>query len=368
LTAILPGLLMVLLLSIGMSTTARGSNSVIGEIRTALVHRSFYNPSAEQVSALKMKSLNAGLLAIDPYARYIPPVGPGRDKPAVHLGLGLFLFQSNVWVQTEPGGPAEKAGVPGVGRLLAVNGLPVHNNALLKTSELIDSAIHSKRVDLTVASPGGSGKSYVVRPAEFAGRSITWRSVAGIRMVRINEFMAHVTAPTLAALYQTATPAGSPIVIDLRHCSGGDLFEAMDTAGLYVPPGRVLVVTSNRTGATKAYRSPGTRKFRSPTAILIDRDTASAAEIFAGVLQFYKLSRIIGDKSFGKCMSQTLILLSNGGTLWLTTLSVYFPDFSSCTKKGIEPDVLIPKIMVKSYKEVVEIIRQEGLLSPNRNK
>jgi len=105
-----------------------------------------------------------------------------------------------------------------------------------------------------------------------------------------------------------------------------------------------------------SYRAPQGPKLPSPTGLLIDHRTASAAEILAGILQHYHASLLIGEPSFGKCVSQKLFPLSNGGGLWLTTLGITFPNNHSCTGEGLQSDISYPDISLTQGSEIIKII------------
>ena len=138
------------------------------------------------------------------------------------------------------------------------------------------------------------------------------------------EFVSHETAPFFSGLYNTMDKKGDATLLDLRGCPGGDLFEAIEIAGLFVPAGLPLITTYDQKGKVHTYLSPAGDKLSAPAYILMDIRTASAAEILAGILKSYGLSRLVGDRSYGKCESQTVFNLTGGGQLWLTTLAVHF--------------------------------------------
>lgn len=337
----------------------------IDEIRTIVAQKALLPQPSDSLAALNINNLDKGLQAMDPYARYVPSsLLTANSTPTLHLGVEIFAHKSRVWVRSDPGGPADKAGVPEIGELLAINGKRVLGNDLDRISAQLDKAMRNAQVNLTVARRIGSkGSPYKVKPAVFKPSSITSRRYGSHLVMRISEFVSHDTAPGLTARFIALVRPGNRVVLDLRGCSGGDLYEALEIAGMFVPAGRHLVSTFDRSGKVQIYRSPAGRKLQSPFLLLIDRRTASSAEILAGVLQFHHLARVVGERSYGKCVSQTLFPLSDRSGLWLTTLGINFPDNLSCNGRGITPDFTYPDISITKIVNIVNKIPNGAALS-----
>jgi len=327
----------------------------IEEIRTIMLQRALWPPSSKSLAALDTENLQAGLRAIDSYARYVPPSSLlGYSSPSPSLGIDIISYKSRPWVQADPGGPADKAGIPEIGKLQAINGTKVFDVDFSKVLALFDLAVRHGRVSLTLSSRSdGKRKTFKVQPVKFQSSSLMWRRIGDNVIVRIREFIAHDTAPGIAALYNTLVRSNSQVVIDLRGCSGGDLYEAIEIAGMFVAAGLPLASTYDRSGMIQTYRAPPGHKLASSTWLLIDRRTASAAEIFAGILQYYHLAHLVGEQSAGKCVSQTPVPLSDGGKLWLTTLAIYFPNGMSCNGTGLEPDIPYHDITVTKSIDII---------------
>jgi carboxyl-terminal processing protease len=129
------------------------------------------------------------------------------------------------------------------------------------------------------------------------------------------------------------------IVLDLRGNPGGLLTEAVLTSSVFLPKDDRVVSTRSRTEGTKVYRADGGQLPRRPMVVLIDRGTASAAEILASALADNGLATVIGTRSFGKGLFQDVLGLSNGGELDLTVGEFFTADGISLAPKGIHPDV-----------------------------
>jgi carboxyl-terminal processing protease len=333
------------------------SLSLISEIRNIISQKALYPPSEESLAQLNMDRLADGLHSIDSHARYIPS-SPSSQKSSSSLRIGLDVFehQSRIWVIPEPGGPASQIGIPEVSELRGVNNVRI-TNSLESASAKIDAAIKQKFVILDVYDwNDGKDKKYTLKPATYTSSPVTTKTIGNCVFIRISDFVSHETAPFFSGLYTTIDKSKNSIIIDLRGCPGGDLFEALEIAGMFVPAGLPLITTYDRAGKVHAYISPAGLKLSPPTCIVVDNRTASAAEILAGILKNTSITRLVGERSYGKCESQTIFPLSNGGELWLTTLAIRFPDGTSCTESGVQPDVLYPDISVARLANIKNIL------------
>lgn len=129
------------------------------------------------------------------------------------------------------------------------------------------------------------------------------------------------------------------IVLDLRGNGGGLLPEAISTSSLFAPKGRPVVETRSRVEGNRIYRTEGGELDLPPVVVLMDRGTASAAEILAAVVRKYGNAPLVGTRSFGKGLFQQLIELEGGGALDLSIGEFLTAEGESLAGKGLRPDV-----------------------------
>jgi len=325
----------------------------LAEIRTLIAQKALNPPSEQSLSQLNMEQLSERLYTFDSHARYLPPAA--ITQPAAfsspRIGLNIFAYKARIWATPEPGGPASLQGVPEIGELREVNGTPVAGD-VQQTSALIDRAIREGKVIVRISD--GNEKRYTIHSSTAELGSTTTREAGKAIFIQISDFVSHETAPYFASLYTTLHRSGATLILDLRGCAGGDMFEALEIAGLFVPVGFPLISTYDRTGKVHAYSSPAGTKLPRPSGILMDSRTASAAEVLAGILKSYTLAPLVGERTYGKCESQTVFKLSDGGELWLTTLVIHFADDSTCTQVGVQPDIPYPDISIAKVATIKE--------------
>ncbi len=151
------------------------------------------------------------------------------------------------------------------------------------------------------------------------------------------------------------------LVLDLRSNGGGLLEEAVLTASIFLPEGETVVSTDSRTQGRAVYETKGGNLAALPIAVLIDRNTASAAEILTAALAEEAGAKVVGTRSFGKGVFQQEIDLSNGGALKLTVGEYFTPDGTNLAGKGIQPDVPARDMLGTSRDEAIE--RALGVLA-----
>jgi carboxyl-terminal processing protease len=151
------------------------------------------------------------------------------------------------------------------------------------------------------------------------------------------------------------------IILDLRNDPGGLLNSAVDVAGQFLPPKKLVVYIKGRTGDKIEYFTEGDDPTYTdlPMVVLVNQGSASASEIVAGALKDWNRAVIVGIQTFGKGSVQTLIPLSDGAGLRLTTAKYYTPSGVSIQNVGITPDIVV-KLEAKDGKGI-SVIREKDL-------
>ncbi|HBU36670.1 MAG TPA: peptidase S41, partial [Planctomycetaceae bacterium] len=133
------------------------------------------------------------------------------------------------------------------------------------------------------------------------------------------------------------------LVLDLRNNPGGLLGQAVSVADTFIEDGTIVYIQGKDSANRKDfYASKNASEVKVPVVVLINAGSASASEIVAGALQDHKRALIMGERSFGKGSVQTIIPMTDGSGIKLTTALYYTPNGRSIQAKGIEPDLRIP--------------------------
>ncbi len=177
----------------------------------------------------------------------------------------------------------------------------------------------------------------------------------GIGYVKIRNFNQNTSNELGKALKEMETAKIRGLVMDLRNNPGGLLEQAVEVSDLFLGGKKVIVSTKGRLkNQNMTFNSHGKgAHLKYPMVILVNAGSASASEIVAGAMQDYKRAVILGEQTFGKGSVQTIIPLSDGSGLRLTTARYYTPSGKLIQGKGITPDILV-KEEVTSPAEKVE--------------
>jgi carboxyl-terminal processing protease len=167
-----------------------------------------------------------------------------------------------------------------------------------------------------------------------------------IAWLKLEEFNEKTDNELGAALKKVAAGnSGTPskgLILDMRSNPGGLLNAAVDVGSRFIPSGPI-VYTRERNGRERSYDAETNRfmNLKMPVTVLVDRYSASAAEIVAGALKDKNKATVIGEPSFGKASVQVLVNLKNGGALVITTAKYLTPSKQDISDKGIAPDIVV---------------------------
>jgi carboxyl-terminal processing protease len=244
------------------------------------------------------------------------------------------------------GSPAERAGLESGDVIVEVDGEPI----LGESVDLVVSQIkgpEGTRVTLGVKVRGkGKPRDFELTREEISVpvTSNRVREVDGRKLgyVRLTSFSNGASVALRKAVNRVRKRGAEGFVLDLRANGGGLLPEAVLTSSLFIPEGEVVVETSSRTQGGRTYKAVGGDLDPPPMVVLVDRDTASAAEILAAALQTDNGDPVVGTRTFGKGVFQQVINLDNGGALDLTVGEFLTADGVSLAGEGLKPDVFSP--------------------------
>lgn len=181
----------------------------------------------------------------------------------------------------------------------------------------------------------------------------------GIGYIRISEFREKTAVDLDKSLGELKKAGLKGLIIDVRNNPGGLLLSAVDVASRFLEDGKVIVSTKSRSEKEEIYKtSPGGDKILTiPIVILINKGSASGSEILAAALRDNKRAVLLGETTFGKASVQTIIPLSDGSALRLTTSRYYTPNGVSIHEKGVVPDIAVAVESTNETKEKEDVFK-----------
>jgi carboxyl-terminal processing protease len=264
-------------------------------------------------------------------------------------GVGLTVSQVKRGLRVAevlPNTPAEAAGIERGDEIVAVDGKSISGKPADISTAMIKGPPGTE-VNLRVVPVGGGPPRTVsveranVRVPAVDGRIVRvgvgghQRKIAYVRFATFSEGAHGELRDEIERLYRQGAQA---LVLDLRGNGGGLLNEAVLSASTFLEDG-VIVSTSSRTSGDQDYDAVGGALDPKPMVVLINRDTASAAEILSSALQDYGLATLVGTRTYGKNTVQEVLHLPAGGALDLTIGEYVTSDGESLAGRGVQPDV-----------------------------
>lgn len=279
----------------------------------------------------------------DPYSMYLSPEMYRRMKDhasAQFGGIGVVMsFEDGVnIISVMPGTPGEEAGLKAGDKILAVDGAPTEAMAAEEVALHIRGEPGTETV-LTIRRGKEEPRDYTIIRDNIHVRTARGEMVEdGIGYIRIASF-AESTAQEFEESHSLLREAGMRgLILDLRSNPGGFITSCVDIANIVVPKGLIVSVVE-RDGERQEYFSDREGELY-PMVVLIDRNSASAAEILAGALQDRGAATIVGETSYGKGSVQMIMpIFGADDALKLTIAKYYTPNGRSISGTGIVPDV-----------------------------
>jgi carboxyl-terminal processing protease len=333
------------------------------------IQRSYIEPISER--ELMEKAIRGMLSDLDPHSQYFAEDDFSEfnaDNEGSYGGLGLEIEIDGdrlrvVGAMDET--PAARAGIKTGDLIVKIDGAPMEGSALASAVERMRGSPGSD-VTLTLVRDGLQAfevklKREVIKVSSVRARWL--EQDPHLAYVRLNGFQADTASGLSRAIDKLAKEAKiDGLVLDLRGNPGGLLDAAVHVVDAFVETGNI-VHTKGRIDIAKMNfdASVGDLLKGAPLVVLIDGGSASASEIVAGALKDLKRAVIVGQRSFGKGSVQSVLPLANGDGLKLTTARYYTPSGHSIQAQGIEPDIVLPEVVLSALERNVLKVSEADL-------
>ncbi len=300
----------------------------------------------------------------DPFTRLLRPeqyhslqVNTSGELSGVGLQINIDS-QTNKLEVISPlaGSPAEAAGIKPLDYILEIDGIDTTTMTLDEAAAKMRGQSGTK-VSLQI-EPKDKGKAGIYTVDLVRDRislnpvfaTLDKSSGSPIGYIRLNQFSANAAQEIAHSLYDLEQKGANGYILDLRNNPGGLLQAGIEVARLWLNEG-TIVYTVNREGVEGSFDSTGTAVTKDPLIVLVNQGTASASEILAGALQDNDRATLVGEKTFGKGLIQSLFELPNGAGLAITVAKYETPDRKDINKLGIMPDRIVSQKPI-SYQQI----------------
>ncbi|MCR5498311.1 MAG: S41 family peptidase [Paludibacteraceae bacterium] len=328
------------------------------------------------------KGIDEMLSSLDPYTNYIPQDDMDKLKMMTtgeYAGVGCVISQKKDGIlitDVYEGMPAQRAGIRTGDLIVEIDGKSTVGLSVTNASEQLRGESKTQ-VAVTIKHANGEKTKTVITREKIAIPAIPFYSEIepGIGYIYINGFTEKAASQFKEVFLELKNEKKiKKLIIDVRENPGGILDEAVDIINMFVDRKSTVVYTKgknpNLNKTYKAMRDPIDKEM--PIAVLVNRNSASAAEIVAGSLQDMDRAVIIGERTFGKGLVQTTRDLPHGGNLKVTISKYYIPsgrciqaiDYSK--KTGKEYSQRIPDSLTHEFKTIHgRTVRDGGGINPD---
>ncbi len=356
---------------IGRWSAAQNTDSIYEDLRTftevfTTINKNYVddvNPKEVIRSAIK------GMVnSLDPHSAYLTPEAYKEfqtETKGEFGGIGIQIgIKDNALTVIAPieDTPAWKAGIKAGDKILKIDGQPTKdmniNDAVSKMR-----GPKGKKVILTIQRDDWKEPRDISIVRDIIKiKSVKYKMIDNeIGYVKLVQFQ-ETTAQDLSNALKSLKESGmTSLILDLRNNPGGLLQSAVDVSEQFLPAKHLVVSIKGKGGEKIDYFTENLRPAYTniPMVVIVNQGSASASEIVAGALQDWGRAIILGVQTFGKGSVQSLIPLSDGSALKLTTAKYYTPKGRSIHAVGIMPDIIV-KLESKNGKEV-PVIREKDL-------
>jgi carboxyl-terminal processing protease len=320
----------------------------------------------------------------DPFTRFLNPeqyrslqVNTSGELTGVGLQIALNSKTGQLEVVAPiAGSPAEKAGIRPHDRILQIDGISTAEITLDEAAARMRGAIGSS-VSLILERDGEDSTEVQLVRDRIALNPVVAQlhsSSQGVPIgyIRLSQFNAYAVAELAHAIARLEKQGADAYILDLRNNPGGLLQAGIEIARLWLDKG-TIVYTVNRQGIQGSFEAFGSALTHDPLVVLVNQGSASASEILAGALQDNGRAQLVGEKTFGKGLIQSLFNLSDGSGLAVTIAKYETPNHRDINKLGITPDRVVSLEPItreqvgtetdQQYQAAVELLRSNSVVA-----
>ncbi|HEB78509.1 MAG TPA: S41 family peptidase [Methylothermaceae bacterium] len=319
----------------------------------------------EPVSDKKLleNAIRGMLSGLDPHSAYLNP----EEYKELRIGttgqfggLGIEVGMENGFIKVIApidDTPAQRAGIKAGDLIIRLDDKPVKGMTLREAVKIMRGPPGTS-ITLTIVREGvDKPLKITITRAIIKIKSVKHRMLEpGYGYLRITSFQSRTGEQLHKAINQMKKEGPlKGLILDLRNNPGGVLNAAVAVSDAFLDQGKIVYTDGRIEEAKMEFKAtPGDIIENVPMVVLINAGSASASEIVAGALQDHRRAIVMGQKSFGKGSVQTILPLSNGGAIKLTTARYYTPSGRSIQAEGIVPDIVLGMVRLEAIAEAEE--------------
>jgi carboxyl-terminal processing protease len=366
-------LLAVALLLTSIPTALGASLEQEEEVRGLLEQYHLSKPSNTDLADKPIEEMVESLH--DPYTQYYDDQQwktLNAELEQTFVGIGIYLAENKGKVYVEDviaDSPAMSAGLLAGDEFVAADGVDLTGKTMAEVQQTLRGE-EGTVVSLTVSRQGKAMKFRITRKSVHIPVVTSRLLDKGIGYLALSAFTSESGKEVKSELEKLEKSGLDALVLDLRNNGGGYVNAAQEIAGLFIEKG-VLAHLRDNTGADSPLDVKGTSKPYS-VVLLVNGNSASASELLSGALRDYGIATLVGTRTFGKGVVQSLHPLQSGGMLKLTVQEYYTPLGKKVDKTGLIPELVLngaAEQLIGAYRLAgggqVSVTAREGILTVN---
>lgn len=284
----------------------------------------------------------------DPYAGYYTKEEFEelmQDSEGTYCGIGVAV-QAEVdtgylrVIEAYEGAPAANVGIAAGDLIIAVDDEDIYG----VDADLVASRIRGKEgTDVKIKIQRGDMKvTYTVTRRVVTIKTVAYEMLENkIGYIQIAQFDVATVKQFEDAIKDLESQGMTSLIVDVRDNPGGRLDSVVNIVDFFVGKGDLVVYTQDKDGKRTDYKGATAYALDIPCVVLVNGNSASASEVFAGAMQDYEIAHIMGTQSFGKGIVQSIVPLTDGTAFKITVEDYYTPDGNNIHGIGITPDTVV---------------------------
>ena len=282
----------------------------------------------------------------DKYTEYIPKSEMNEFTENIQgsfVGIGVYMIADDdsgrvIVYYPIPDSPAEKAGIKSGDAIISVDGIEYTSDDFDKIADFIKGEEGTK-VKLVIERDGQK-KVFEITRQRIETNPISSKVLKNnIGYIKLPSFDGDSSSKLKEKIDDLISNGVKSLIIDLRNNGGGIVDESTKIADYFLDKGKIIMTTKDNKNKEETEKTKSKMEYEMPLVLLINENTASASEILTAALKDNGRAKVIGTKSYGKGVIQSVISLLDGSGLKITTAEYFTPNGTEINNKGISPDI-----------------------------
>jgi len=333
-------------------TDGRAWGSMLAELFSGSLEASPALKLADRQTLIK-QAMTATTRQLDRNSRYADPDEARENRFQRDGGGGIGITvervdERHVVVRNvQDGGPAAKAGIRAEDRIVEVDGEPIGDRPLSEVVRRLRGTIGAP-IQVTLFRPAEQRNfSVAFKRARIVPTTVAYERRGDTAFIRLTGFNTATTENLRSTIERARADIGrdmAGLIVDMRGNRGGLLDQAVSVSEVFLGDGLIFATQGRHPDSRRSYRGSGRKSGDLPVVVLLNGQSASAAEIVAAALQDRGRAAIVGSTSYGKGTVQTVVRLANEGELVLTWSRLHAPSGYTWNELGVMPNICTSKV------------------------